>query len=160
MNKDTEKAFSWIIKILEENNIPYRISGGFAARAHGVQRDLADIDIEIPEDFLKIIENKAGKYIMRPLELFVDENWKIKLLTIIYHGQEIDICSSKSQIFNQQTKKWDSSFVDLEDNIKIKIYGKLVNIEPVDSLISYKTKLDREVDREDILQLKKIYNFN
>lgn len=56
--KNTEKAFLWIINILEEKRIIYKISGGFAARVYGVNRELADIDIEIKDaDISKIVEN-------------------------------------------------------------------------------------------------------
>ena len=44
--RDTKKAFLWIIGILERNTIVYKISGGFVARIYGVNRQLADIDIE------------------------------------------------------------------------------------------------------------------
>ena len=41
--KDTESSFRWIINILQNNNIPFQIEGGFASRLYGSNRELADI---------------------------------------------------------------------------------------------------------------------
>jgi len=156
--KNTEKAFHWIINIIERNKIPYKISGGFAARVHGVDRELADIDIEMPEEFLKIVENETSQYIISPLQMFIDENWKIVLMTLNYEGQEIDICSTEAQIFNQKTKSWEQRNGNLENSINTEIYGKSIKIDSIQSLISYKSKLGREVDIEDVKQLKNIWS--
>ena len=51
--RNTEEAFKWIVGLLRKHTIPYQIAGGFAARLYGSTRELADIDIGIPEDFIK-----------------------------------------------------------------------------------------------------------
>jgi hypothetical protein len=158
MNRDTEKAFHWILEIIERNEIPYKISGGFAARVHGVDRELADIDIEMPEEYLKIVQNETSKYIISPLHMFIDENWKILLMTLNYEGQEIDMCSTEAQIFNQKTKTWEQGNGNLENFVEAEVYGENIKIDSIQSLISYKTKLGREVDIEDVKQLKSIWS--
>ncbi|HLC94380.1 MAG TPA: hypothetical protein VJH96_02335 [Patescibacteria group bacterium] len=45
MNRDTKKAFRWIVGILQTYKIPFQITGGFAARFYGANRPLYDIDI-------------------------------------------------------------------------------------------------------------------
>lgn len=50
----TINALKWIIKILNSKNIPYQISGGFAAKMYGSIRPLNDIDIDIPEDNFQV----------------------------------------------------------------------------------------------------------
>ena len=47
--RDTEAAFRWIVGLFKKHQIPFSNRGGFAARAYGVQRELHDIDFDIPE---------------------------------------------------------------------------------------------------------------
>jgi len=53
--RNTKKAFLWIYSLVEEKNIPFRASGGFAAKLYGADRALADIDIDYDEAKLGLI---------------------------------------------------------------------------------------------------------
>lgn len=151
--KNTEKAFLWITGLLEEHSIQYKISGGFAARIYGVQRDLADIDIEISkQDILKISELAKDNIIYGPSR-FKDDHWDLELMTLCYDGQDIDISENEAKIFNKQSGAWEVIHSDLAKFELLEIYNKKVPIEEKNSLINYKNKLSREVDLEDIRQL-------
>ncbi|MEX2029256.1 MAG: hypothetical protein WD963_02120 [Candidatus Paceibacterota bacterium] len=62
--KNTEAALKWIVSILEKHNIVYRISGGFAARVYGSQRELADIDVGMQENHFSEILSEIKGYIV------------------------------------------------------------------------------------------------
>ncbi|MFA5870916.1 MAG: hypothetical protein WC842_03460 [Candidatus Paceibacterota bacterium] len=156
--RNTKKAFLWIIDILEQHKILYRISGGLAARAYGVDRELADIDVEIAsKDFSYILKN-VGPYIIFGPTQSKDKNWDLKLMTLLYDDQKIDISESEAKFFNKKIKQWENCSSDLRSRNMVDIYGKVVPVEPIESLIAYKTKLAREVDLEDVRQLNKIIN--
>ena len=154
--RDTKKAFLWITDILDRNKIVYKISGGFVARIYGVNRELADIDIEVPEKDIAIIARETKPYIKFGPERYKDENWDLELLTLEYEGQEIDIACSEANILNQEKKQWEKTISDLQDVNMTEVYGKVVPIEKIDTLISYKIKLGRKVDIEDVKQLSEI----
>lgn len=154
--RDTKKAFLWIVDILERNKVVYKISGGFVARIYGVKRELADIDIEVPERDLSIIARETKSYIKFGPERYKDESWDLELLTLEYEGQEIDIACAEATIFNQETKQWEKTVSDLQDANLMEVYGKIIPIEKMDTLISYKNKLGRDVDIEDVNQLLEI----
>lgn len=154
--RETKKAFLWIIDILNKNKIVYKISGGFAARIYGVNRELADIDIEVAEKDISTIARDTKPYIKFGPERYKDENWDLQLLTVEYEGQEIDIACAEANIFNQKKKRWEKTISDLHDVKMTKVYGKIIPIEKMDSLINYKIKLGREVDIEDVKQLSEI----
>lgn len=152
--KNTEKAFNWIIDILENLRIDYKISGGLAVRAYGSSRELADIDIEVSnENIHKVFEHVKDFVVFGP-EFYEDDSWKIDLMTLNYEGQDIDINGNLGEIFNKNTNQWEKISSDLKDCFEKEIFGRLVKVDSVDSLIEYKTKLGREVDLEDVLFLK------
>ncbi len=152
--KETEKAFLWIVNLLEQKKISYRISGGFAGRVYGVKRELADIDIQIADEDFSLIKEDVKPYVIFGPARYQDENWDLNLITLEYLGQEIDLASTNALFFNQNTKLWEKWVTTLDDFEIREVYNKKIPIEPLQSFIAYKTKLAREVDLEDVRQLK------
>jgi len=150
--KNTEKAFLWITEILEGMNVSYKISGGFAARAYGVNRELADI--EVNDKDIALISGAVHPYIVYGPERYKDDNWDLHLMTLQYEGQEIDISGIEAKVFNKEHGVWENAGSDVDEYELIEVYGKKVPIEKLNTLIAYKTKLSREVDIEDVRQLK------
>ena len=154
--KNTEAAFHWIIDILQHHGMVYKISGGFAARVYGVNRELADIDIEVADvDIIKIINDVKPFIVFGPAR-YKDDNWDLELMTLKYEGQEIDIAGTNAKIFNYETTQWEPCSGNLESIEMKDVFGRKVPIESSDSLIAYKTKLAREVDLEDVRQLQRL----
>jgi hypothetical protein len=151
--KNTEKAFHWIIDILQKQEIVYKISGGFAATIHGSTRALADIDIEMSDADIRRLEPFVKAYITYGPEQYRDADWDLLLMTLQYEGQVIDMASTNAKIFNKETGEWERLCADLT-RIEIKeVYGKQVPVETKEGLIAYKKKLGRDVDIEDVRQL-------
>ncbi len=151
--RNTKKAFLWITDILEKHNISYKIWGGFAGRVYGVTRELADIDIEIPETDIPKILVDVKDYVIYGPERYTDANWDLELMTLRYEGQDIDISGVEAKIFNQTSGQWERCNDNLTKPNILEVYGKKVPIENIDTLIAYKTKLARDVDLEDVRQL-------
>ncbi|MFZ3016050.1 MAG: hypothetical protein WA101_03610, partial [Minisyncoccia bacterium] len=73
--KNTEKAFLWIVNILNNKNIPFQISGGFAAKIYGSPRELNDIDIDIPDENFPDIYDGVKQYAIYGPEHYKDAKW-------------------------------------------------------------------------------------
>ncbi|MBU0667132.1 MAG: hypothetical protein ABIC91_03420 [Nanoarchaeota archaeon] len=156
MVKKTKEAFTWIINILRKHKISFQISGGFAANIYGSNRPLADIDIEVPDEEIFKIQNIVKKYIIYGPKKYKDKEFDLLLMTLKYKGQEIDICGINSQkLFNKQRKKWTQEKNDLSKATKKKIYNHIVPVISLKDLISYKKKISREVDLQDLKKLTK-----
>ena len=151
--KNTEVAFRWIITILELHKIQYKISGGFAACIYGVNRELADIDIVVADSNISKIVNDVRPYIIFGPAQYRDDSWDLRLMTLKYLDQEIDIAGSRAKIFNYSTQQWEPCPGDFETIEMKEVFGMMVPVESKKSLIAYKTKLDRQVDRDDVHQL-------
>lgn len=57
-----EHALRWIVDVLRKHDIPFQITGGFAAHIYGATRPIADIDLDIPEGALEKILPEIQKY--------------------------------------------------------------------------------------------------
>lgn len=152
---NTEKALKWIVNILDKYKVPFQITGGLAARIYGSERELADIDIEISDSNFEKITPEIKDYIIFGPDIFKDENWDLLLMTLKYENQEIDICGADSaKIFNQNTKNWEKLNSDLLKAVIKEVYKIKIPVIPIENLIKYKSKMLRNVDKEDISFLK------
>ena len=150
MKRNTRAAFLWIIDILEKNNIPFQITGGFAARVYGAKRRLADIDIDIPEiKFRKLLPSVKAHRIFGP-KRYRDKTFDVLLITLIYAGQKIDISGCESEkYYDRKQNRWVRS-KGLSHSVKRTIYGKSVPVIPLENLIKYKSQTLRGVDKKDL----------
>ena len=150
--KNTKKAFLWIINILQKHKIPYQVTGGFAAKIYGSKRKLADIDI--PETKFKDIFGSVGKYAIFGPKQYKAEGFDVYLMTLKYKGQLIDISGAgKCKIFDKVRKRWIKTPANLNKFTLKKAFGKKVKVITKKDLISYKSKLRRQVDKIDIADL-------
>lgn len=150
--KNMESALRWIVSILNKHDILFQITGGLAARLYGSSRELADIDIDITDDNFSKILPEIEEYVVFGPGQYIDENWNVKLLTLEYKGQLIDIAGG-ALIFDKNLNKWVSLNTNLLNTTLVSIYGITVPVITKQALLEYKGKLLREVDREDIKAL-------
>jgi len=159
--KNTKEAFLWIIGLLQKHKIPFQISGGFAVRLYGSNRELNDIDIGVPDDAIDILYPDVKVYITYGPDRYVDEEWDLKLMSLKYKGQSIDIAGRDSiKLFDKESGVWIAGHRDFITSELKDVYGLVVPVIPKESLIAYKRKIIREVDIADIefLTQNKILN--
>ncbi|CAN5441117.1 hypothetical protein BH10PSE19_BH10PSE19_04410 [soil metagenome] len=100
-------ALRWITDILKSKHVPFQIAGGLAAIMYGAERELVDIDIDIPENAFPLILPEVSPYIIFGPTYFKTELWNIYLLTLNYQGQEIDLGGAyATKIFNTTLQTW------------------------------------------------------
>ena|SRR3990167_4969559 len=147
-------ALIWIKNILETHRIPYQISGGLAAKAYGVQRELNDIDIDIPEEYFPLLASAVCPYITYGPANFRDESWDLMLITLDYEGQSIDLSGAfHSKLYNKQNSQWENCTVDFSQVRLLDIFGVQVPVISKENLIQYKKSLQRPVDLIDLQSL-------
>ena len=84
MNKNAKEAFHWIIHILRKNKVPFRISGGLAVNAYGSKRELADIDIDIPDIYIMRLLSFFRDYKYKGPNHYKDKEWDCYAISINY----------------------------------------------------------------------------
>ncbi|CAN5298544.1 hypothetical protein BH10PSE19_BH10PSE19_09200 [soil metagenome] len=152
--KNTATALQWIVTILEKHQYPYQITGGLAAQIYGATREIADIDIDIPEAAITQLQQEVAPYIIAGPERFQGELWDLYLMTLNYQGQEIDLSGAyETKIFNVQSGFWQPLLANFSTAKLCEVHGLLVPVIEQEDLIRYKTVLNRDVDQIDIQQM-------
>ena len=144
------KGLRWIVDILHRHNILFQITGGLAAYAYGATRPINDIDIDIPEDrFDEIIENVKEFIVDGPARV-KNSVWDVYVLTLNYHGQEIDIGGAyTTRIKDEKTGLWHDAKADLSTAVIKNIFGVDAPIVGKDDLIEYKNWLALPGDHQE-----------
>lgn len=148
------KPLRWIVGVLQKHQIPFQITGGLAARLYGGQREVADIDLDIPEDRFDELVEELKPYITFGPEMHTDESWKVKLMTLNYEGQDIDLGGAyETQIFDPSKGEWLPSPANLANVSTVQVADLELPVVNREDLIRYKSLLNREVDVQDIRAL-------
>ncbi len=151
MEKNTEKAFKWIIGLLQKNKIPFQLSGGFAARIYGSSRHLYDIDIEIPDQYFDVLLPLVKEYAIYGPQRYIDDAFDILLMTLKCEGQEIDISGCETdKLYNHNTKRWEPGKTKINDVIEKEFCGISVPVVKWQNLVAYKKKVGRPIDLKDV----------
>ena len=159
MTKNTKKALTWITEILKKHQISFQITGGLAAIAYGATRELDDIDIDIPDGKFDLIIEDVKSFITYGPARFKSDKWDLLLMTLNYHGQEIDLSGANSTyIFNDNNQEWIKLSDDLTKISMQNIYGLVLPVISYVDLVNYKKILARNVDIIDINQMENYIN--
>jgi hypothetical protein len=146
-----ERAFYWIVGILQNRKIPFQISGGLAAKVYGSPRPLKDIDIEVSEGCLAEIAELVKPYITFGPAHIKDAGWDLDILEVAYKGQLIDIGGAEHvRICDIRDGIWKDSPADISTAEQHEIFGITVPVtEPV-FLAAYKEMLKGDHQKVDV----------
>lgn len=149
--RNTKAGLAWIVGILRKENIAFEVDGGLAAELYGTKRELADIDLNVPEeDFYKIVPF-VKEYIVYGPAYYEDEHWKLLMMSLKYAGQNIDIGAVETmQYFDAETNEWKHISSDLSDVRMMEYMGMQLPVINEIKLMIYKQQLGRGVDRKDV----------
>lgn len=144
-------ALKWIVGILDGKKIPYQISGGFSAKIYGSPRPLNDIDIDVPDERLQEIYEDVRQYVVYGPAHYLNGKWDLTLMTLNYHGQEMDIGGGDNpKVSNQARTEWVPIPTDFTRFVSMVVDRISINVIPPKELISYKQHLDGEHQKVDI----------
>jgi hypothetical protein len=155
VEKNASAALAWIAEMLKSQNIPFQVTGGLAALVYGSTRPLADIDIDVPDEYLAELAGLLAGHVLSGPARYRDGEWDIMLLTVQYAGCEIDLGGVPgAKVFDRAARSWVPLVTDLESAVPLKVFGVEVPVIAKHALIAYKRRLDRDVDRMDITAME------
>ena len=148
------RALRWIAGVLRELEVPFLVTGGLAARAHGATRPLVDIDLYVPGSrFPDIVPRVAPHRVFGP-EAYRDEQWDLTFMALEVHGQRVELGDGDAtRFFDRRSGRWVRARVDYERAVPRRLYGIDVPVMDRATLIDYKRRLGRPVDLRDVEDL-------
>lgn len=148
--KKTIKALLWIAKILNNNNIPYKIGGGLAVSIYGSKREVNDIDISLSGKYFPIIVPLVKEFIISEPKHYLNEKWDCTTLSLNYYGQEIDL-TDVNTLLMKDNKKWikNKEIYEKYPSVTKKINGIQVTLMHPKVLLEYKKHLDGDHQKSD-----------
>ena len=151
-----EAALKWIVGILETHRVPFQITGGFAAHIYGSGRPVNDIDIDVPDDKMELLLPDIAPYVTSGPARYVDERWDTKLITVVYHGQDLDICGADTmRIFDDATRRWFDMPSHLDTARPQEVFGIRVPVIDPAELVAYKRLLIGDHQKVDIAAVQR-----
>ncbi len=149
-------ALKWLVSLLERHRVPYQVVGGLAAQAYGATRPLVDIDLYMPFRQAKPALEEMRPYLQREPGPHRSAAWDLVYLALEYEGVWIEIGDSDQEprFFSRLDQIWELQGIDFRKSQKAMLYGVELAVMPKEELIRYKAKLDREVDHQDIGEMR------
>ena len=151
---DHAQALGWIVGVLRRADVPFQVVGGLAARAYGATRPLVDLDFYVPSSRLDDVAEKTAAYVTRLPSRHRDENWDLTFMKLEYEGRPIELGGADgARYFDRQAGQWREAGIRFDASVEMTIFGIRVPVMPLDQLVEYKQRLDRDVDRQDVAEI-------
>ena len=149
------QALTWIVTLLNDQQVQYQIVGGLAAQAYGARRPLVDIDLYMAFDQAQAALKAMKPYLTRPPAPHRSAAWDLVFLALEYEGVLIEIGDSSTdpRFYNRVDQRWESQIIDYTASQIVTLFGVEVAVMPKAELVRYKAMLDREVDHLDLQQI-------
>ena len=152
---DPVATLAWLADLLARHGVPWRVTGGLAARCHGATRPLADIDIDVPDDALLALQPALAGFVVDPPHRHRSATWDLLLCTLDHHGQQVDLAGGSScRIFDHARGEWQDDLFAAHEVVHRELLGRVVPVIPRAALLAYKRALDRDVDRLDVAMIE------
>src|SRR5436309_14234957 len=86
-----ERALRRLAGILDRAGACYQFTGGFAGNLHGSRWPLHDLDVDVARQDLPRLAELLQPYTVRPLGLYVDDEFELQLWRGEVEGVEGDV---------------------------------------------------------------------
>jgi len=123
--KKVGEALAWIVGVLERHGVPYQVVGGLAARAHGAERPIVDVDLYVPSDRAgDALEEIRPRVVWGP-EHHASDEWDLTFLKADYGGQRVELGDSSGdpRFFDRDRGRRVPQCIDYDAGVRMEILG-------------------------------------
>ena len=148
-------AAQWIVELLRDQNIPFLICGGLAAKGYGSERALNDIDLFVPGECFSTVAEAGQEFVSKAAAHRQEEGWNLTYVQFKYEGIKVEVGNADGpQIFDVGKADWVPLEIDFSRYAIVRLLGIDLPLMLKDDLIAYKSALSRPVDIEDIRAIR------
>ncbi|SFR57571.1 hypothetical protein SAMN04488073_2987 [Marinobacter gudaonensis] len=148
-------AAQWIVELLRDQNIPFLICGGLAAKGYGSERTLNDIDLFVPGECFSAVVEAGQEFVSKAAAHRQEEGWDLTYVQFNYEGIKVEVGNADGpQIFDAGKADWVPLEIDFSRYAIVRLLGIDLPLMLKDDLIKYKSALSRPVDIEDIRAIR------
>lgn len=163
MEDKTLQALKWLVNILDNNGIPYRIGGGVAAHVYGSGRSINDIDVSLEGKYFGKLVSLIEEHVVAGPKHYQNEKWDCTTLSLDYNGQDIDLTDSDTLLMrDKENTKWieNKTIYKKHPDVVSEVDGVKVSLMHPRVLVEYKKELSGEHQQHDIDFLEKYIEEN
>jgi hypothetical protein len=151
-------ALGWIVDLLSGLGVPFQAVGGLAARAYGASRPLVDLDFYVPTARLTEIAAAAADFVVRPPAAYRDATWDLSFMKLEFAGCAIELGGAEdARFYDIEANRWREARVCFDRSETRLIFGIPVPTMPREQVLQYKRRLGRDVDLEDIDEIRRAH---
>jgi hypothetical protein len=154
LTEPQERALRRLVAVLNEAGACYQFTGGFAGNLHGSSWPLHDLDVDVAQADLPAVAELLRPYVTRPLGLYVDAEFELRLLRAEIEGVEIDV-SQAEEAYALTGGRRVPLGTNLLNRQRAQVLDLTVWVQPLDELIAYKELLGRTADLAELRSLRK-----
>ena len=141
------------MRTLIAHGIPFQVTGGLAAIAHGARRPLYDVDLDVARRDIATVQALFADYVVSPLHHLRDESFDLHLLTLEIEGVPVDVSQAEESYCFAKDGGRVRIDPDLTRATWVDVEGVSVPVQAVDELLHYKRLLGRPTDLLDVEQI-------
>jgi hypothetical protein len=148
-----KKVLKFLVDTLNNNKIPFQVSGGLGAIMYGSTRELRDIDIEVNKRNCPAVRELFKDFIVEDFRHYADGEFELWMMTLDINGVSVDINQvEESYVFDRggDKKLLPEDIIDTESR---KVGDIEFPVQNRENLIEYKQMLARDTDLIDVKEM-------
>ena len=156
LSQKQKEVLKKLVKLFEENNIRYAISGGLASIIYGVSnRKLFDIDVLTDKRGLEKVAKLFKNYKVKEEMLKERQDLKkfaVNFIALDIDGVLVDVAEDKNAFAINRGRKFRIP-IKLKEAKQVVFTGTRLKVRPPEELIIQKLVISRAVDKKDVVAI-------
>lgn len=153
------RVLARVFGLLEEEGLPYQVTGGLAGNLHGSTWPLHDIDLYVPSEALPVLAERlralpdVAPEAVRGPNRYHDLEFELDLLQLHLDGVAVDVVGTREAAIRTPQGELHALAMDFARSVPRQVGMLQLHVQPLSDLLAYKRLLGRVADVADLERL-------